>query len=357
MKPKNLVFLAALLLIGVIGGLLALRHSSQQQETQRGSISAFFHLYSAPSRETLVSLLEEFSGFYPEVELSYDIEPYQDLRRSLAARLSENPPGADEVLISVLAGRDLDTYAGHYRKAVPWISSAWRLYYDSRRLAALGFSREELTALSASGMDSFTAAFRDYATGSELLFCLGADFYLPWLAWIQHLQLSATGGYSPTGYRPSDWTEGIREWKALSDSGYFNADHEEINFAVSQLAISRGKGLFVLSDGSIYNTYPPRERIHLDSLPFPGAETGNWQVGSSFYLGVFSGARDKEDDTSSLEELLLDYLFSEGVRDRFLSATGIPLLPRSDSRTLREIPSLTQKVDDPQLQELLKYLK
>lgn len=356
MKLKNLVFLAALLLIGVIGGLVAFRHSSQQQAIQRGHISAFFHLYSSPSREALTLLLQEFAGFYPEVELSYKIEPYQDLRRSLAARLSESPPGKNEVIISVLAGRDLDAYDGHYREAVPWISSAWRLYYDSRRLAVLGFKREELTALSASGMDSFTAAFNDYTTGDEPLFCLGADFYLPWLAWIQHLQLSATGGYSPTGYRPSDWAEGIREWKTLSDSGYFNADHEEINFALSQLAISQGKGLFVLSDESIYNTYPPRERIHLDSLSFPGAETGNWQVGSSFYLGVFPGAQVKEDDSTSLEELLLDYLFSEGVRDRFLSATGIPLLTRSSSRTLREIPSLTQKVDDPQLQELLKYL-
>ncbi|WP_319477365.1 hypothetical protein [Marispirochaeta aestuarii] len=357
MKPKYLIPVALLILSVITSGTFLLFQDSRGEAEPEGRIHAFFHLYASPSREALDSLLREFRAFYPGVDLSYTIEPYQDLRHSLADRLSATPLKKDEVIISILAGRDLDEYSGLYREAIPWISSAWRLYFDPRRLSDLGFSHDDLAALSRRGMEDFSETLLEHSDKTEAIFSLGSAFYLPWLAWIQHLQIAYSGGEIPTGHSPSDWIEGIRAWQALVDAGCFNSDYREANFASSQLAIRRGKGLFVLSDGSIYSTYPPGERIHLDSIPFPGSETENWQVGSSFYIGVFTPQRDEDDAGFEIENLILDYLFSEGLRQRFLAATGVPLLPRSNANSLREIPSLTQKADDPELQELLKYLE
>ena len=357
MKPKYLIPAALLILAAITSGTVLLYRASRGEAEPKGRIQAFFHLYASPSREALDTLLKEFMAFYPRVELSYTIEPYQDLRRSLTERLSGPPLEKDEVLVSILAGKDVDEYSGLYTEAVPWISSAWRLYFDSRRLSELGFGHDDLAALSRRGMESFSETLLEHPDKAEALFNLGSAFYLPWLAWIQHLQIAYSGGEIPEGYSPSAWSKGIQAWQTLVDAGCFNPDYRETNFASSQLAVQRGEGLFVLSDGSIYSTYPPRERIHLDSIPFPGSETANWQVGSSFYIGVFTPQRDEDDAAFKIEDLLLDYLFSEGVRQRFLAATGVPLLPRSNENSLREIPSLTQKADDPELQELLKYLE
>ena len=120
--------------------------------------------------------------------------------------------------------------------------------------------------------------------------------------------------------------------------------------------ISKDQALFVLSDQGIYNLYHPSSRLGIDYIPFPGSAKQGWQIGSSLYLGLIAD-EDVRKETSAAGEIFISYLRSEDISERFLQKTGIHIFTDGDSESLIDIPSLTEKVQDNDMQELLEYLK
>ncbi len=205
-------------------------------------------------------------------------------------------------------------------------------------------------------MDEFISQIQNSVPGPESVFILGANYYWPWLAWIQHLYAAENNGRMPEDYEIETWNEAIEEWESLSSrEGVFNEDYRELNFAGSALGIQDGDGLFVLSDSTIFQVYTPDERPGLGSIPFPGARS--WEIGTGFYTSVL----DLDTSGASLRaaSAYRAYLHSREVREEMLAVSGIPLLPLSrdsDRPAKREIPSITQNVRDIEIQDLLKYL-
>lgn len=357
-KKRLLIILVSALLIA--GSAVAVTAVIRSRNKAPVKLFAFFHLYSSPVKEQLESFLVEFQNLYPEIDLEYRIAPYQDMRSLLLTTLEEQDALEEKIprsgVVAALSGGDLDLPPPLALEPSPWISSAWGLFYNIDRLASLGFSRQELGELQAEGFEEFTGTLASRVDSDETVYSVGTAFYWPWLSWIQHLELLASGGVSPDGFDPSTWAPGISAFDSLLENGQVNQDYRARNFAGSQLAISDGSALFVLSDSSIYSTYPPDERKGLDFISFPGTFEQGWRIGSGFHLGAFTPEKvDRK--AAAAEEQLLNYLHSESVADRFLRQTGTRILPRESVSAVTEIPSLTQMAREPELQDLLKYLK
>ncbi|MDC7234102.1 MAG: extracellular solute-binding protein [Spirochaetales bacterium] len=350
MRQKILIGIALIVLAALF---FVIRTPFSGEREIEGHVDAYFHLYASPTREVFEVLLSEFESFYPGIELEYHIEPYQDLKKTLISRLETGE--GESAVVCVLTAEDLLRMAPGQENLSPWISSTWSIYYNEKRLSQLGYSREDLLALSDQGLEVFTRTFEDKVNEGETLFSLGADFYWPWLAWVQHLQLLDTGGKNPQAHGVQDWETGILLWEEMLSRDYFNPDYRSFNWAGSHLAISRGESLFVLSDASLYSTYLPSERSSINSVPFPGSVAQHWQVGSNLYLVSLSGVQE-DDSNAEAAGILVDYLRSEGIQTRFLEQTGIRFLMENEDRKRKEIPSITQKTRDPAMQDLLKYL-
>jgi ABC-type glycerol-3-phosphate transport system substrate-binding protein len=336
-----LIALAAFLL-----GRLALEPGDPKPA---GRVRAFLHLYTSPQAETLARLLDEFASFYSDIDLEYRIAPYQDLRAEVVDALAA---GVDAAVVTSLAGRDLEDSPRPLAASSPWTSLRWGLFYDRDRLSEAGWTESGLAELSDRGLDAFVEALTPALRPGEALFSLGTTFDWPWLGWVQHLQLVEADGRLPDSFEPSRWAQGIAAWQDLRDSGLFNADYRDRNWAESVYAISEGRALFVLSDTTIYGAYTPSSRGSLAMVPFPGSAAQGWQVGSSFYLGLILPATSDAELSAAGNELLR-YLHSEGVRSRFLEATGTALLPRTPVSGLREFPSLTQRARELDLRDLI----
>lgn len=318
----------------------------------KGNVIVYLHLYSDTLKLNINSMLDEFNSFYPEIKITTIIKPYQDMRRILEADLKS--PSADHVIVSVLSGQDLEKLKADHNSS-PWISYVWKLYYNKNRLNDIGYDEESLNSLSNLGMDSFIADFEDKLSEGESLYALGTKFYLPWIMWLQHLQLMADNGKMPGGYNVSEWEKGLESWETLQESGHFDKNYHDMNMAYSQIAITEGDSLFVLSDSSIFSTYSPAGRSELGAIPFPGSVSQGWEVGSNFYLEMFA-AEDSPESSILSAELIIDYLRSEGVSQRFLKQTGILLLPDKERSGIKEIPAMTHHSMELEIQDLLRYL-
>lgn len=352
LKKRIAIIFGAVILVAAAAVLIPIIIRNLPKKPAK--LEAFFHLYSSPAREQLASMLDEFMVFYPHIELEYHIEPYQDMRKLLQDRIEDTE--AVGGFVSVLASNDLDLLPVNSPAPATWISSAWSLYYSRKHLEELGFSTEKLTELSSGLFNDFIAELGPAVPGGETLFSAGTSFYWPWLAWVQHLHLIANSGMSPEGYSLPDWSAGIRSWEEMVRFGYINPDFRSLNMAGSQLAVGEEAALFVLSDSSIYSTYHPEDRAYIEFIPFPGAASQGWRIGSGVQLAAFSDPEISSDEAEA-EQLLLTYLHSEGIAGRFLKETGIRLLPLRNQAEVIEIPSLTQQARNPEIQDLLKYLR
>ena len=359
MKRRTILYGAAVL---VLAGLVtvALVFVLPGRPAPPARIEAFFHLYGEPVNERLVAVLEDFRGFYPEIELEYRIAPYKEMRRFLEESLTDRAARPEDTeswgIVSVLAAGDSDLVPAGAPPPGNWISSSWQLFYSLDRLQELGYDDRTISVLAASGFEEFVDALSGETGSGETLFITGTRFRLPWIAWVQHLELLARDGAMPEGAGIADWARGIAAFEDLAGRGLINPDHPRLNQAGSQLGITQGRGLFVLSDESIYSTYSPGERSRLGSVPFPGSESRGWRVGSGILLGGFTPP-ESDPRSAEAEDLLLEYLHSEGVSERFLRETGIRLLPRRTSLfAVTELPSLTGMVGDSKYRDLLTAL-
>ena len=357
MKRRTILYGAAGLFL-VVALVLVLVPPERSEPTVK--IMAFFHLYNEPVRDHLEVILEDFRGFYPEVELEYRIEPYKDMKRSLVESLNDRSSLTEDSetwgIVSVLSAGDEALVPAEVETPSNWISSSWRLYYSKKRLEDLGYDQRSVSVLSASGLEEFTEVLSAETRDGETLFVTGTMFRLPWIAWVQHLEILARNGEMPEGAALEDWARGMDAFEVLAAGGLINPDHRQLNQAGSQLGILEGRGLFVLSDESIYSTYSPADRGRLQSIPFPGSENQGWRIGSGVILGGFTSS-ETDPRVAEAEDLLLDYLHSEGVSERFLRETGIRLLPRRTSRfAVKDLPSLTGFVGDAEYRDLLTAL-
>ncbi len=350
-KKRQKIYAAVFSLVILTGLVLLILHLMPPRPVE---LKVFFHLYTSPAKAQLAQALNDFSAEYPYINLEYHINPYQDMRKKLLEELGR--PDEKFGIVSVLAGKDLNLIKDKSSIPAPWISSTWNLFYNSKRLESFGYTRDDLFRLSNQGLKVFSETLEQTLPDDEYVFSVGTAFYWPWLSWIQHLEILEDKGRSPVGYSPEDWKSGIDSWDKLVEDRFINPDFSMQNFASSQLAVSTGKSLFVLSDSSIYSTYPPAERSEIDSIPFPGTTAQKWQIGSGYYLsGSFRA--DEKRSILDAEDLLISYLHSDEVRDRFLRNAGIRLLSKESKPALRDIPSLTQRAGDPELQDLLKFRK
>ncbi len=356
MKRKRILIIsAAALLCSTVLLLLIFTLAEPEEPAPRGRILCFLHLYSSPAKETLTDILEKFNLTYPQIDLEYTILPYQDMLKALDPAL-ETETDKETIILTALSGREFDLHSNINIPESSWTGSRWELFFNEERLNTLGLDQDTLRELGSEGFSSFLSSLKDRTDPGEYLFFTGANYSWPWLAWIQHLQLSESGGIQPPGYSLSDWERGISGWRELIENGWMNPDFRQQNWARSQFSISEGKSLFVLSDSGIYNIYLPGERNKIEAIPFPGSEQGGWQVGSSFYLCLI-GPEGTVPETVLAGELLRDYLSSNGIRQRFLEKTGIILNEQSSIGINREIPSITHKVRDPELMELIDLIR
>lgn len=358
----------------VIGAALlcAVLMSACDSGALKGSVSVYLHLYAQPADEILSSLLEEFDSQHPALTISPHVLPYQDMKRLLLENLKqedrrgEDPDqDEDQVIVTVLTGGDLahPDIQPLIQEFRPWQRTDWQLYYDTERLSAAGWDQKRLEAAVNKGLEKFIEELLPALNEGESVFVLGADFFWPWLAWIEHLEALSRNGRVPGDYDVASWERGLSAWQRLSEKpGVFNRDYRTMNMASAQLGIRGGKGLFVLSDPSAYRVYPPEQRRYIAGVTFPGAD--NWQIGTSFFLALLDPALKSGDkrknDSLKAGDAVRKYLHGDTVTGRVLSSTGIFLLPITrDSAFLpkREIPSITQNVRDPDLQPLLKYLE
>jgi len=271
---------------------------------------------------------------------------------SVVERITADPGG---IILTVLTGADLGGDNNGETGFYPWISDTWGLFYSRSRLEEAGYSRSELMESAAGGLDTFITELAGVCSEDEYLFYTGASYSWPWLAWIQHLELEASRGQVPAGFTSGDYSRGIGKWNKLVADGLVNPDFADTGLAASLYSIRGGEGLFVLSDSSIYGAYLPDERSEIESIPFPGSIEQGWQIGGSFYLGLIYG-ENTPDEVVRAGALLNEYLRNGEIRERFLQKTGILLLPETTPGDLNEVPSLTQKVRDPELRELLSLL-
>ena len=351
MKKKYLRLIIVLLFLLVLGASLFFIFYPRKVRPA-GKVYCYFHLYSPTLKDTLSDMLNEFESFYPDIELVPVIEPYQDMKRKLFSDLES--AGPERVSLTVLSGQDITRFAGDRDIFSPWISYDWNLYYNQDVLAELGYDKEKLNELSMGSLKDFIAEFTPHLKSGQTLFSLGANYYLSWLIWVQYLQLLENKGVSPKGYAPEEWMDGIKSIESLIEAGVFNPDYKEKNFAWSQLAVGRGEALFVLSSSTIYSTYPPLERASITSIPVPGTVAQGWEIGSNIYLELVA-AEEAPEETVAAGTLLKDYFRSDGIRQRYLKKTGILFLPEIGRKEKLEIPSLTHKSMDLEVQDLLKY--
>lgn len=327
-----------------------------------GNIKAYFHLYHDPAKESLRGILHNFSASHPDIQVESRILPYQDMKKALAEDLGSPTGGSDELILTVLADTDIPRNEEWSGAFAPWTGDTWGLYYNSERLAEAGYTGGEPAELAKSDFDTFVDSLRSAAEGEEVLFYVGAEYSWPWLAWIQHLQLEGLPegiqeGEGPGDYSPAAYRTGLERWDLLVENGLINADFVSAGLADSYYSISRGRALFVLSDSKIYDAYLPSERGQILSLPFPGLARRGLRVGSSFSLGLIY-SEDTSSRTIAAGKLLINYLRSEEVRTSFLRSTGIPLLSApTGEESIEEVPSITRMVRDPELMDLLEYLK
>lgn len=364
MKPininrKKIIIGAALLLVLLAAGGLTVWKI--RPRTLQGNIAAYFHLYAEPTDEILAGLIDEFADAHPRLSIETHIMPYQDMKRELLNDISGD--STDHMVLTVLTGGDLQnpSIKPLVVDYTPWLQSDWRLFFNTERLKDSGWSQKKLEDAAAKGLDAFVRELKPSVHSGESLFLLGADFYWPWIAWLQHLEALNNRGRMPDGYSLDAWKKGLDAWAELSGEGVFNENYKTVNMASAHLGISGGKGLFVLSDSSIYSVYPPEERHLIAGIDFPGARS--WQVGTSFFLTLLdpslSAGTDEDNRAMYAAREFRKFLHSEEVRDKILTTTGIFLLPlsgESEFLAKREIPSITQNVRDPEMQTLLKYL-
>ncbi len=352
MKKKVILLIISILII--LFALLGFFTFKSRTIVPSGVIKCYFHLYSPTVKESFNTLLDEFESFYPEITLVRVIEPYQDMKKTLSDDM-KTVSDPTSPTIAVLTGQDVNDIFGKSPTSSPWISYTWELYYNTEALSELGYNEESIQSFSTAGFEEFLKEFSPLSKTDRPLFSLGADYYWPWLVWVQHLELLLHNGKNPQGVTPEDWSEGIAYMEFLFDSNLFNSDFRTRNFAWSQLAVNSGESLFVLSDSNIYRNIPPRERDFLGSVPFPGSVGQKWVVGSNFYLEAYA-SEEVSPNTLAAGDLLLDYLRSEGIRQRFLKQTGIRFLPDQGQRERKDIPSIAHRTIETEMQELLKYL-
>jgi len=356
MKSKKNPLIILLAVVVLFSGIFFFVEKPLKEFDPSGKLDIYLHLYSSPLKENLEALLDEFSSFYPSIDLEYHIEPYRDMKKSLEKKISGGESEENTLILSVLTGSDLSKYPLIEEQAKPWTGHSWGLYFNKIELERLGYSKERLNELSSLGLEPFILEMKKLTTENKSLFNLGANFYWPWLTWIQHLQILENGGLEPEGFSPDDWKTGIEKFNSMTERHLFNGDFEDSNWAGSLLSISEDRSLFVLADSTIYDVYHPSDRQQIVSIPFPGSLDQKWQIGSTYYLAVIEKGIKSEAVIKSAETLI-KYLRSESVSNRFLQSTGVKLSDSPESDILKDIPSITQKVQDDEMQELLKYLK
>jgi len=352
MKHKKLL-MVILPVVAVLLGFTA--YVLGRPVTPSGDVHAFFHFYASPARETLEAVLEDYSDAYPGVNLTYTILPYQDLKRQREDGSPELLSDPHRILVSSLTASDLED-AGLVISPGSWTGQEWRLCYNREVLEGLGLSEADLTAAGLAGFDHLVETLQPKLAPGQALFSVGARFYLPWLTWVQHLEVEAKKGAVPGDYSADSWARGIVRFDSLVESGGVNENYRDINEAESILRMFRGDSLFVLSNSSLYSVLLPANRPRVGSLPFPGSTEQGWYIGSGFYL-AFQSSREKDKAVIKAAEALITHLRSPEVREVFLEKAGVLLKPEDSRQALREIPSLTQTAGRDDLEELLRYIR
>lgn len=354
MVKKKIVYPVVILIIAILLLFVIIRNS-EKPVAPSGNISAFFHLYSSFSKETLEGILDEFKSLYPDIKLEYTILPYQDMKRKMAFLRDGLLSDPETVIVSTLIAADINNENISVSPG-SWTGQEWRLYYNKEVLAEAGMTEEDLVLLASENLDYFLSILSLKVEKGRTYFSVGASFYLPWLAWVQHLELGSSKGKMPNNFSVESWSRGIEQFDSLVRDGYVNSDFLEINNAESILRMFRGESLFALSTQSLYSIFLSVNRSKLSSIPFPGSEKQGWYVGSSFYI---ASQTTPETDKSAVKaaNTLISYLRSNEIRERFLLKTGILLKEEQKLNGLVELPSITQIARENDLNKLLEVIR
>ena len=114
------------------------------------------------------------------------------------------------------------------------------------------------------------------------------------------------------------------------------------------------EAVFVLADATLLKSLLPQQRKDMAYFAFPGSqrEDSAWRVGSLFYLAVPEDAPNRRG-----ARRLVEYLSSEDVAKRFRQSSGVEVLRAESVRAGTQlIPSITQRVREPEMRPFLNWL-
>ena len=319
-----------------------------------GRITVFLPFYSFPEKQEMEFLLGEFKALYPEVDLEYRLQPYLDMKRNLSSFLTAGVESADTAVVAALLSADQPE--GALVSPGSWTGLEWNLYYSEEVLRRQGFSPDDLAALASRGLEEFIAGVKPRLNPDQPLFSVSTRYYIQYLSWLQHLELERTGGRMPYSFEPAQWEKAAEAFRDLVGQGLINADHGEINEAATALNMFRGEALFTLFTDGIYSIFLPVHRAGIRKLPFPGSSREGWFVGTGFYLTTFLAPKAPA-PVRAAAEALVAFLRSDTAIVHMLENAGVRLNPVRGKRETREIPSLSERVRNEEINSLLDFLK